>query len=285
MPELPEETFVRALELLVTADRDWVPSADDHSLYLRPFMIATQRGIGISKPSQSYLFLVIASPAGPYFPGRDQAGDGLAVRRTTSAPPPAAPARPSAAATTPPVSSARSQALEHGCDQVVWLDATERRWVEEMGGMNLFFVYGSGPQARIVTPSLGGTTAGRDHQGLPAQARPRPRHTRGRGQDLGGRLARGLRFGRADRGVRLRHGRRGDPGRRREERDWAAGRSATANRGPSRSGCATSCSASSTAARRPPTAGPQGSGRELTSRPRRPGMPETGSRVGERLKC
>jgi len=49
------------------------------------------------------------------------------------------------------------QALDHGCDQVVWLDAAEHRWVEEMGGMNLFFVYGSGPDARIMTPALTGT--------------------------------------------------------------------------------------------------------------------------------
>ena len=57
MPELPEETFVHAIELLVTQDRDWVPVHHSHSLYLRPVMIATDRGIGISKPSQSYLFM------------------------------------------------------------------------------------------------------------------------------------------------------------------------------------------------------------------------------------
>src|SRR5262249_61342779 len=51
----------------------------------------------------------------------------------------------------------QQQALDHGCDQVVWLDAAERRWVEEMGGMNLFFVYGTGPDARIMTPALTGT--------------------------------------------------------------------------------------------------------------------------------
>ncbi len=69
MPELPESAFVRAIELLVTQDREWVPTQEGHSLYLRPFMIATHPGLGISKPSPSYLFALIASPAGSYFSG------------------------------------------------------------------------------------------------------------------------------------------------------------------------------------------------------------------------
>src|SRR5260370_17813614 len=69
MPELPEEAFIGAIELLVSQDRDWVPSKPEHSLYLRPFMIATHVGLGVSRPSQSYLFAVIASPAGGYFGG------------------------------------------------------------------------------------------------------------------------------------------------------------------------------------------------------------------------
>jgi branched-chain amino acid aminotransferase len=69
MPELPEETFIRALELLVTTDRDWVPAGEGNSLYLRPFMIATQRGLGVNHPSNQYLFCVIASPAASYFSG------------------------------------------------------------------------------------------------------------------------------------------------------------------------------------------------------------------------
>ena len=78
MPELPEETFLRALELLVAQDRDWIPDGEGNSLYLRPFMIATQRGLGVNHPSTSYLFCVIASPAGAYF-GASQGGQGLAV--------------------------------------------------------------------------------------------------------------------------------------------------------------------------------------------------------------
>src|ERR1022692_2514244 len=69
MPGLPDDAFVRAIELLVSQDRDWVPTAPGHSLYLRPFMISTYPGLGVSHPSLSYLFAVIASPAGPYFSG------------------------------------------------------------------------------------------------------------------------------------------------------------------------------------------------------------------------
>ena len=68
----------------------------------------------------------------------------------------AVPVSPSAAATTPP-RSAQQQATAQGCDQVVWLDAIERRYIEEMGGMNLFFVFGSGSDARLVTPELSGS--------------------------------------------------------------------------------------------------------------------------------
>jgi len=156
MPELPAETFVRAVELLVTHDRNWVPTAAGHSLYLRPFMIATSAGLGVNHPSQSYLFAVIASPAGPYFTGGVQpVSVWLADGYTRAA------AGGTGAAKTGGNYAAgfagQNQALEHGCDQVVWVDAAEHMWVEEMGGMNLFFVYGAGSGARIMTPALTGT--------------------------------------------------------------------------------------------------------------------------------
>ncbi len=69
MPALPESAFVRAIELLVRHDRDWVPATGGNSLYLRPFMIATERGLGVNGPSSSYLFTVIASPVAAYFSG------------------------------------------------------------------------------------------------------------------------------------------------------------------------------------------------------------------------
>jgi branched-chain amino acid aminotransferase len=156
MPELPDDAFVRAIELLVAQDREWVPSGEGHSLYLRPFMIATHVGLGVSRPSPSYLFVVIASPSGGYFsdaaaPVSVWLADGYTR---------AAPGGTGAAKTGGNYAASfagQLQAIEHGCDQVVWLDALEHRWVEEMGGMNLFFVYGSGSAARIVTPALTGT--------------------------------------------------------------------------------------------------------------------------------
>jgi branched-chain amino acid aminotransferase len=156
MPELPEAEFLRSLELLVTQDREWVPTADGHSLYLRPFMIATQRGLGVNRPSSSYLFTVIASPAAAYFRGGVQpVSVWLSEDYTRAAPGGTGEAK--CGGNYAAAFAGQIQAVRSGCDQVVWLDAVERRWVEEMGGMNLFFVYGKPPQARIMTPALTGT--------------------------------------------------------------------------------------------------------------------------------
>lgn len=158
MPELPPETFLQALELLVTHDRDWVPEGVGKSLYLRPFMIATDPSLGFTHPSSSYLFCVIASPATAYF------GDGpprsLAVWLSTDFTR-AVRGGTGFAKTAGNYAGAFAAGLEataHGCDQVVWLDATEHAWVEEMGGMNVFFVHGGrdGPP-RVTTPPLTGT--------------------------------------------------------------------------------------------------------------------------------
>jgi branched-chain amino acid aminotransferase len=157
MPELPEETFVRALELLVTQDRDWVPGGEGNSLYLRPFLIATQPGLGVNHPSNQYLFCVIASPAAAYFTGGIKPVTVWLSEDYTRA----APGGTGAVKCGGNYAAsfvAQRQAVEQGCDQVVWLDAAEHRWVEEMGGMNLFFVRGGdGGRPRIVTPPLTGT--------------------------------------------------------------------------------------------------------------------------------
>jgi branched-chain amino acid aminotransferase len=156
MPELPEAAFLRSIELLVSQDRDWVPAAEGHSLYLRPFMIATQRGLGVNRPSQEYLYTVIASPAGAYFKGGIRpVSVWLSHEYTRAAPGGTGEAK--CGGNYAAAFAGQLQATASGCDQVVWLDAVEHRWVEEMGGMNLFFVYGSGPQARIMTPALTGT--------------------------------------------------------------------------------------------------------------------------------
>ncbi len=155
MPSLPEDAFVRAIEVLVGQDRDWVPTAEGHSLYLRPFMIATQRGLGVNKPSASYLFTVIASPVAGYFGGAKAVTVWLSDDYTRAAPGGTGEAK--CGGNYAAAFAGQIQALEHDCDQVVWLDAAERRWIEEMGGMNLFFVYGSGSDARMMTPAPTGS--------------------------------------------------------------------------------------------------------------------------------
>ncbi len=155
MPALPESLFVQALEALVAQDREWVPDRAEHSLYLRPFMISTEVGLGV-KPADDYLFLLIASPAGTYFPrGVKPVSVWLSEDHTRAAPGGTGEAK--AAGNYAGSLVAQAHAADQGCDQVVWLDAVEHRWVEEMGGMNLFFVYGSGDDARLMTPSLTGT--------------------------------------------------------------------------------------------------------------------------------
>ncbi len=156
MPELPEETFISAIETLVIQDKDWVPANPSQSLYLRPFMIATTPSLGVGRPANSYLFLVIASPSGSVFSGSLRAVSVWLAEDYTRA----APGGTGAAKTGGNYAASfagQQEALDQGCDQVVWLDAVEHRWVEEMGGMNLFFVFGSGDNARLVTPPLTGT--------------------------------------------------------------------------------------------------------------------------------
>jgi branched-chain amino acid aminotransferase len=155
MPELPEELFVKAIDVLVSNDRGWVPAKQGHSLYLRPFMIATQRSLGVNSPSSTYLFLVIASPAAAYFSG--------GVRPVTvwlsedyARATPGGTGEAKCGGNYGAAFAGQREAVANGCDQVVWLDAVERRWIEEMGGMNLFFVHNSGAQARVVTPALTG---------------------------------------------------------------------------------------------------------------------------------
>ncbi|MER6947061.1 branched-chain amino acid aminotransferase [Nonomuraea sp. NPDC000554] len=152
MPELPEETFVESLEVLVQTDRDWVPTAEGHSLYLRPFIIATQVGLGVNYPSRKYRYMVIASPAASYFAGGVKpVSVWLSTEYTRAAPGGTGFAK--CGGNYAAAFVAQRQAVEQGCDQVVWLDAHEHKYVEEMGGMNLFFVLGG----KLVTPALTGT--------------------------------------------------------------------------------------------------------------------------------
>ncbi|MFI5864805.1 branched-chain amino acid aminotransferase [Streptomyces sp. NPDC051546] len=151
MPELPTELFIDACDALIKQDRAWVPDSGEASLYLRPFMFATEVGLGV-RPANEFLFIVIASPAGAYFPGGVKPVSVWLSEEYVRA----AKGGTGAAKTGGNYAAslvAQAQAAEHGCDQVVWLDAVEHRWIEEMGGMNLYFVYGD----RIVTPELTGS--------------------------------------------------------------------------------------------------------------------------------
>ncbi|MGW3415299.1 branched-chain amino acid aminotransferase [Streptomyces sp. NPDC000888] len=152
MPELPVETFIEACDVLVQQDRAWVPAhGGEESLYLRPFMIATEVGLGV-KPANEYLFLVIASPAGAYFPGGVQpVSIWLSEDHVRAVPGGMGDAKTGgnyAASLLP-----QAEAAAKGCAQVAYLDAVEHKWVEELGGMNLYFVYGN----KIVTPALTGS--------------------------------------------------------------------------------------------------------------------------------
>lgn len=156
MPPLPTEIFQRSLEEIMALDHDWVPEADSElALYLRPFMFATDAGLGV-KPSSTYRYLLIASPVGAYFPrGVRPVSVWLSYEYVRATPGGTGTAK--CAGNYAASLLAQAQAADEGCDQVVWLDAVERRYVEEMGGMNLFFVFGSGTERRLVTPALSGS--------------------------------------------------------------------------------------------------------------------------------
>lgn len=155
MPELPGELFIDSLRELVAADSDWVPPAGtEESLYLRPFMISTEPGLGV-RPARRYRYLLIASPSGPFFPGGvAPVSVWLSTEYVRAAPGGTGAAKFAGNYAASLV--AQAEAAEQGCDQVVWLDAVERRWVEEMGGMNLYFVLGDGDNVHLVTPELTG---------------------------------------------------------------------------------------------------------------------------------
>ncbi len=155
MPGLPEELFIEAIETLVTVDQAWVPDDIEKSLYLRPFMFSTEVGLGV-RPANEYLFLLIASPAGAYFPGGVKPVDVWLSKEYVRAAP-GGTGEAKCAGNYAASLLAQAQAIANQCDQVVWLDAIERYWIEEMGGMNLYFVHGSGDSARITTPPLTGS--------------------------------------------------------------------------------------------------------------------------------
>jgi branched-chain amino acid aminotransferase len=175
MPELPEDTFVHALEILVTQDREWVPTAKEHSLYLRPFMIATQRGLGVNRPSATYQFTVIASPAAAYFAsGVKPVSVWLSREFCRAAPGGTGEAK--CGGNYAASFAGQQLAVANGCDQVVWLDEPVLRLRD-------------GPAGEAGHPRANRQPPARDHPGHAAQARPRPRCSGRGGRDIRGPVA------------------------------------------------------------------------------------------------
>lgn len=150
MPVIPEELFLAAIEELVRIDADWIPAGQGGSLYIRPFMFASEVFLGV-KPASEYIFCVIASPVGAYFKGGSKAITLWVSEHYSRA---AAGGTGAAKCGGNYAGSlvAQAEAIKNSCDQVVFLDAAEHRWVEELGGMNIFFVMDDGS---LITPPLG----------------------------------------------------------------------------------------------------------------------------------
>jgi branched-chain amino acid aminotransferase len=152
LPVLPERAFVDAIDLLVRTDQAWVPTGGEASLYLRPFMFASEVFLGV-RPAAQVTYCLIASPAGAYFAkGLEPVAIWLSEHYTRAAPGGTGAAK--CAGNYAASLIAQQEAVEHGYDQVCFLDAVERRWVEELGGMNLYFVLDDGS---VVTPELTGS--------------------------------------------------------------------------------------------------------------------------------
>ena len=151
MPEVPEELFLKGVEQLVSLERDWIPTAPETSLYVRPAMIAVDPYLGV-KPSDHYLFFVILSPVGAYYAAGFNPVNILVEDHFVRA---VAGGTGEAKTGGNYASSlmAAKKAKEKGYDQVLWLDGRERRYIEEVGAMNMFFAYGN----HIVTSPLTGS--------------------------------------------------------------------------------------------------------------------------------
>ncbi|MFI5312940.1 MAG: branched-chain amino acid aminotransferase [Candidatus Dormibacteria bacterium] len=152
LPALPTEDFLAAADLLVRTDVAWLPDGEEMSLYLRPFMFGTTVGLTV-RPATDVTFVLIASPVGAYFAsGPKPLSMWVSEKFSRAAPGGTGAAKFSGNYAGSLVSV--QEAFDHGCDQVVFLDVLEHRWVEELGGMNLFFVFDDGT---LVTPELTGT--------------------------------------------------------------------------------------------------------------------------------
>jgi branched-chain amino acid aminotransferase len=149
MPEVPEDIFMEGMRTLVRMDSSWIPDSDDHSLYIRPFMFSSDELIGV-RPSDTYKFMIILSPTGPYYnvPMRIYVEEHY-VRAV-----PGGIGYAKAAGNYGAAMYATAEAKKKGYDQVLWTDAFEHKYVQECGTMNVFFVF----DGVAVTPDLGAGT-------------------------------------------------------------------------------------------------------------------------------
>ena len=155
LPPVPTDLFLGSIQALVEQDQAWVSGDEEKSLYLRPLEFGSEHALGV-RPSLHVTYILMASPVGAYFPrGVKPVSVWISDDYVRAAPGGTGEAK--CAGNYAASLVAQAEAAEQGCDQVVWIDAIERRYIEEMGGMNLFFVYGSGAEARLITPELTGT--------------------------------------------------------------------------------------------------------------------------------
>ncbi|HWJ25141.1 MAG TPA: branched-chain amino acid aminotransferase, partial [Flavisolibacter sp.] len=149
MPQIPEEIFMEGMKQLVALDKNWIPDKADHSLYIRPFMFSSDEVIGV-RPSDNYKFLTILSPTGPYYnaPMRIYVEEQF-VRAVNGGV-----GYAKAAGNYGAAMYATAQAKKKGYDQVLWTDAIEHKYVQEIGTMNVIFIIGN----KAITPDLGSGT-------------------------------------------------------------------------------------------------------------------------------
>jgi len=151
IPAIPAEDFLQAIKAIVKADEAWIPTREGTSLYIRPFIIATDPFLGV-RPSHTYKFMIILSPVGAYYPeGLDPVKIWIEDEYVRAVKGGIGEAKTGANY----VASMKAQekAHEEGYSQVLWLDGVERRFIEEVGAMNIFFKI----NGVVVTPQLTGS--------------------------------------------------------------------------------------------------------------------------------
>ncbi len=145
MPQVPEEIFIEGMRQLIRIDKNWIPGRNDYSLYIRPLMFATDTMLGV-KPSDTYKFLILLSPAGPYFAAPMKI---LVEEKYTRAAPGGVGFSKNAGNYGGSLKAA-TDAKKMGYDQVLWTDAFEHKWLQEVGMMNVMFIINN----VAITPSL-----------------------------------------------------------------------------------------------------------------------------------